>query len=771
VDAERNSRGTRRGSTAAGARTDGESDVRYRAIVEAFDGLIYICSQDYRIEFMNQQLIERTGYDATGELCYKVLHDRDDICPWCVNDRVLAGEKVIWEVQSPRDDRWYHIVNTPIRNPDGTMSKQAMIQDITERKLAAVRMEELRNIVSKSPVVAFLWQNRQGWPVEYVTDNVEQIFGHSASDLMDGSVAYEEVVHPDDLERVASEVERYGSEEGRQEFTHEPYRIVSKDGRVVWIEDRTIIRRDEDGAITHYQGVLEDITERMQAQQALAESEEFLEDVINSIQDGICVLDTDLNIVLVNQNMERWYARHSPLIGKKCHHCYHDRDQPCDPCPSLRAMASGRQEVDVVPGPANSPIEWIELFAFPIKSPDSSEVTGIVEFVRDITEKRRLEQQLLQAQKMQAIGSLAGGIAHDFNNLLMAIQGHSSLMMLDIHRDHPHHRYVKGIEAAVKSASDLTRQLLGFARGGTYQVVPTDMNRLLSEVAAMFARTKKEIRVVTSLQPELHAAEVDRRQIESLLLNVFINAWQAMPEGGEISVTTENVELDRAYVKPLELQPGPSVRITVSDTGRGMDETVRERAFEPFFTTKERGMGTGLGLASAYGIAKNHGGLITIDSEPGEGTTVSLVLPATDKEIRDSLDSTETIQTGDETILLVDDEEVILDVGRGMLEHLGYTVLTAGGGREAVETFGEHQSDIRLVVLDMIMPDVNGGEAFDGIRRIDPDARVLLSSGYSVNGQAQQILDRGCAGFIQKPFTLDELSAAIRAALERRPEG
>ena len=750
----------------AGELVDREGDERYRAIVEAFDGLIYICSQDYRIEFMNQRLIERTGYDATGEVCHKVLHDLSDVCPWCVNDRVFDGEKVNWEVKSPRDGRWYRAVNTPIHHPDGTVSKQSMIQDITEHKLAAVRTEELLEIVSESPVVAFLWQNRQGWPVEYVTENVERIFGHSAADFVNGTIAYEDVVHPDDLDVVAQEVERYSGEEDRLEFTHQPYRIVSKDGREVWVEDRTIIRRDDDGSITHFQGVLEDITERMQAQQALAESEAFLEDVINSIQDGICVLDPDLNIVLVNKNMERWYARHSPLIGKKCHLCYHDSDQPCDPCPSLRAMASGQEEVDVVPGIKGSPVEWIELFAFPITSRDGTRVTGVVEFVRDITDKRRLESQLIQTQKMQAIDTLAGGIAHDFNNLLMAIRGHSSMMMLNTDDSHPHFHHMKGIETAVDSAADLTQQLLGFARGGTYQVVPTDMNRLLETVATMFGRTRKETRIVTSMQPDLRSVEVNRRQIESLLLNVLINAWQAMPGGGEINLTTENVELDAAYAKPLGLQPGPYIRTAVEDAGGGMDETVRERAFDPFFTTKQRSKGTGLGLASAYGIAKNHGGLISIDSALGEGTTVSLLLPASDRECAEEMDDAGRLRTGNETILLVDDEEVILEVGEMMLEELGYSVLTANGGRAAIDIFREHRNTIQLVVLDMIMPGLNGGATFDEIRKIDPQARVLLSSGYSVNGQAQKILDAGCSGFIQKPFGFDEFSDTIRSILD-----
>ena len=404
------------------------------------------------------------------------------------------------------------------------------------------------------------------------------------------------------------------------------------------------------------------------------------------------------------------------------------------------------------------------------KPVDQKEKTfmGTYGVARDITDRKRLEAQLLQAQKMEAIGTLAGGIAHDFNNLLMGIQGHTSLMFLDIGSDHPHFQHLKGAEELVKRGSDLTKQLLGFARGGKYQVRPTDLNELIEKSFEMFGRTKKEIRVHRKYQKDIWTVEVDRGQIEQALLNLYVNAWQAMPGGGDLYLQTENVRLNERYVSPFGAKPGNYVKVCVTDTGVGMDENTQQRIFEPFFTTKEMGRGTGLGLASAYGIINNHGGIINICSEKGKGTTFDIYLPAAQvpvSEQRPEVGKNE-IQQGHETILLVDDEDMIIDVGQDMLRAAGYEVLLARSGKEALEVYNKNKDKVALVMLDMIMPDMGGGEAYDRMKEINPDIKVLLSSGYSINGQASEILDRGCDGFIQKPFNMSQVSQRIREVLD-----
>lgn len=392
-------------------------------------------------------------------------------------------------------------------------------------------------------------------------------------------------------------------------------------------------------------------------------------------------------------------------------------------------------------------------------------VTGTVGALKDVTEQRKLETQLAQTQKIQAVGTLAGGIAHDFNNLLMGIQGRTSLMLLNISSDHPHFEHLKGVESIVESGASLTKQLLGFARGGKYEAKPTDLNELIDKSAQMFGRTKKEIVIHTSYQKDIWTSEVDRGQIEQVMVNLFVNSWHAMPGGGRLYVQTKNVALQDEDVKPFGAEPGNYVKISVRDTGTGMDEATRSRVFEPFFTTKEMGRGTGLGLASAYGIIKNHAGIIAVDSKKGEGTTFDIYLPASEKEIPEQPDLPVALMRGTESVLLVDDEDIIIEIGQEILEEMGYEVFLARSGKEAVEVYEKNKGKIDMVILDMIMPDMGGGEAYDKMKEIHPQVKVLLSSGYSVEGEASEILARGCDGFIQKPFSATQLSHTIRQVL------
>jgi len=385
--------------------------------------------------------------------------------------------------------------------------------------------------------------------------------------------------------------------------------------------------------------------------------------------------------------------------------------------------------------------------------------------LRDITEQDRIKQHLQHAEKMEALGTLAGGIAHDFNNLLMGILGNASLIRMDLDGTHPHDERLKHIEEYVQSGSDLTRQLLGVARGGKYEVRELNLNEVLEKTSRMFGRTRKEIEIHTSYKPDLGSVAADRGQIEQVLLNMYVNAWQAMPQGGELYLHTEKVTVDEGHVRAKQGQEGDYVRISVTDTGIGMDKETQKRIFEPFFTTKEIERGTGLGLASAYGIIKNHGGFIDVYSEKGKGTTFNIHLPVSksEKSLSDRNEIPEqAVQKGEGTVLVVDDEEMIVEVGSLILKRIGYDVLVARSGEEALKIYREREGWIDMVILDMIMPGMGGGETFEGLKRIDQSVKVILSSGYSINSQATEILNRGCHGFIQKPFTMAELSSKLR---------
>lgn len=415
--------------------------------------------------------------------------------------------------------------------------------------------------------------------------------------------------------------------------------------------------------------------------------------------------------------------------------------------------------------------------------------TEVEERKRAEDQRTELENRLLQAQKMEAIGTLAGGIAHDFNNLLTGIEGNTELLLLNRRQAYDDQKRLQNIQSLVQSGSNLTRQLLGFARGGKYEVKPTDINELLNRCSHVFGRTNKETTIHTYLTNNIWTVNADQGQIQQVFFNLFVNAWQAMPGGGDLFIRTANVVPDDHDVIPLGLKPVKYVKISIEDTGVGMDENIIARIFDPFFTTREVGGGTGLGmgmgLASAYGIVKNHEGTITVSSIKGRGTMFEIYLPAADNFFKNEsavqppepdapvnscgLPQAHQVKSG-EGILFVDDEEMNLETFGEILESYGYRVFKALSGREAVATYQTMQGEIHLVILDIVMPGMGGGETFDILKAFDPNIKVLLSSGYSATGKAADILSRGCAGFIQKPYDTDSLVEKIRGILDNGKE-
>jgi PAS domain S-box-containing protein len=515
-------------------------------------------------------------------------------------------------------------------------------------------------------------------------------------------------------------------------------------------------------------GNIVDITDRKRAEEAMRESEEHYRETIDAMKDWILVVDPDLRIVLFNEafmQANKELGLTEDVIGRTPLEIF-----PFLPDSLLDEYRWVFENKEILITHETTKVAGRDFITESRKIPllEDGRIVRVVSVIRDITEQKRLEAQLQQAQRMEAIGTLAGGIAHDFNNVLMGIQGHASLVSLETDPDHPHFEHLKGIEETVQRGADLTRQLLGFARGGKYEVKPTDLNELIEKTSEMFGRTKKEIKIHTKHQKEIWPVEVDQAQIQQVLLNLHVNAWQAMPHGGDLYIETSNVEFYENYTKPFGVEPGNYVKISVTDTGIGMDKATQQRIFDPFFTTREMGRGTGLGLSSAYGIIKNHDGIINVYSEKGKGATFNIYLPASKKElpIREERLPDEILK-GTETVLLVDDEDMVLGVGEEMLKKMGYRVLLATSGKEAVELYKRHKNEIDLVILDMIMPDMGGGEAYDRMKGDNPKVKVILSSGYSIEGQANEILERGCNGFIQKPFNIQELSGKIRGILEK----
>ncbi|MBN2427385.1 MAG: response regulator [Deltaproteobacteria bacterium] len=419
---------------------------------------------------------------------------------------------------------------------------------------------------------------------------------------------------------------------------------------------------------------------------------------------------------------------------------------------------------------------WVRTSSRPIQGVDSP--AGLRGVLTDIENEKRSEFQkeallkrINENQKLEAIGTLAAGIAHDFNNLLMGIQGHSSLLALKLDSSNCENEHLHTIEDLVQSATKLTAQLLGAARGGKYNPKPTDLNELVKNSSAMFSQTRKEIELKVQTVATPLVAEVDKVQIEQVLLNMYVNAWQAMLDGGQLELETSATILDDAYCEPFQAKGGCYAKISVTDTGTGMDEYTRARVFDPFFTTKEKERGTGLGLASAYGIIKNHGGFITVASEIAQGTTFNIYLPLSDRMPVQEIPAENKIIEGSETILLIDDEEMILKVGQAILKKLGYRAITALGGKEALKHLEDNGETVNLVILDMVMPGMDGSETFDHIRKLFPSMPIILSSGYAIDGKAAEIMRRGCNSFIQKPFNVADLSQKIRNVIGEKEIG
>lgn len=512
----------------------------------------------------------------------------------------------------------------------------------------------------------------------------------------------------------------------------------------------------------------EEMEDRKHAEEALRESQKIYSTLVENSLTGIYI-DQGTKIVFANKRFAEIYGySRQKLIGIESWKLVHPDDRALtDEIRTKRLKGEeAPTEYEARGLTKNGETIWI------LRRNTRIEYNGrraILGNISDITSRKRLEDQLHQAQKMEAIGTLAGGIAHDFNNVLMGIQGHASLALLHIDSNHPHFEHLRRIEGLVENAAVLTKQLLGFARGGKYEIKPTNLNDITQKSSELFGRTKKEIRIHRKYQKGPWPVEIDRGQIEHVLFNLYINAWQAMPHGGDLYIETNNVVLDEKDTKPFDVKPGNYVKVSVTDTGVGMDEATQQRIFDPFFTTKEIGRGTGLGLSSAYGIIKNHAGIINVYSEKGRGTTFNVYLPASEKEVRiEEKKLADEVLKGTETVLLVDDEDSVLDVGKEMLKEMGYKVLSARSGKKAVEVYAKHKDQIDLVILDMIMPDMGGGEAYDRMKDDNPGIKVLLSSGYSIDGQASEILERGCDGFIQKPFSMKELSGKIREVLEKK---
>ncbi len=669
---------------------------------------------------------------------------------------------------------WY---NTSLIEKNGSvLGVASFVKDITESRKMEEKVAEqssfLRQVIDINPHFIFA-KDRQG-RFTLVNQAVADAYGTTVKNLLGKSDAdfnpnKEEVEHflKNDLEVMDLKKEKNIPEEV----------ITDSSGKRRWLHSikRPII--DNEGNSNQILGVSSDITGHKQAEEELQRSEKKYRELTDSIPLGVFDINLIGDITFANNYSFRLfgYSLSDLQRGLKV-------SEIIAPIDRERALKNIQKRINnnIFQGTEYTALkkdgtEFPSLiYSILIRKDDKP--AGLRGFVIDITdrkiaeeEKKNLEMQLYQSQKMESIGRLAGGIAHDFNNILTGIMGYAELLRLQFKdRNTTEGEAADIILTGAERASNLTKQLLGFARSGKYKLVPLNVNTVINETIKVSGKIfEKQIQLNCNYGKEINTVNADKNQLDQVFTNIFINAKDAMPGGGKLHIITENIFVseDIANTRP-ELTSGEYVKISIADSGAGIPKDISDRIFEPFFTTKSEGEGTGLGLASAYGIIKNHDGCIYSESEPGAGTTFTIYLPVSNEKITEEKTDTEVVY-GDSTILVIDDEADVLKTAKRTLEHLKYTVVTAKDGQEAVEVYISKKENIDLVLLDIIMPGKTGLETFRELKKIDPEIRVLLASGYSKDGQASEILSEGAFGFIQKPFSMMELSNAVAEALKK----
>ncbi|HEY3320651.1 MAG TPA: PAS domain S-box protein [Planctomycetota bacterium] len=555
---------------------------------------------------------------------------------------------------------------------------------------------------------------------------------------------------------------------------------VAKDGRVTPVEiNASVLRASNSISIL---SVCRDITERRRTEDARRASEEKYRELVENANCIILRWACDGHITFINEFGSTFFGyTEAELIGRHVVGAIVPQTESTgrDLRPLMDEICADPKKFErnvnenMRRNGERVWIAWTNKTVFD----ESGQVKEIFSIGSDITDRKRAEEilkeseaRLRQSEKMTAIGQLAGGIAHDFNNQLTGIMGYADMLAARM-EDGDLRQFAQNIVVATRRAADLTQKLLAFGRKGKYLSVPVGVHQLLGEAVAILERSiDKRIRIRPILKAEPAVVLGDPSQLENAILNLALNGRDAMPEGGELTFETEVMTLNEEQCRdnPYEIAPGQYLRVAITDTGCGMSDEVKKHLFEPFFTTKKPGQGTGMGLASVYGAVRNHRGTISVYSEVGHGTTVRLCLPLgtaalTPVELHPEMHT----PRGTARLLIVDDEEMIRNVAAKMLRSFGYRVETCADGHEAVEYYRAHWQQVDLVILDMVMPQMGGRDAFLAMRQINPGVRALLSSGYSLDGEAQDILDEGVLAFVGKPYRLEELAQSVASALAR----
>ncbi len=873
----------------------GISEEKYRELFEqATDGIFVVTMDTAEIVDVNTVAMERLGYSREEMIGMKVSDINPPEEPPAIRERFerqRAGETITFETEHRRKDgSWMPVEITSKMITQGDSSfLQAIVRDITDRKQAEAELraseEKFRTIVTNSQPIIFMldrngvFQLCEGKSLEVLGLEPGQAVGMSAFEMY--------ADFPDVTDGIRSALEGRASRG-----------VIDVNGASLDVFFSPY--GSDDGGVAGVMGMAIDITEREEAKREVERSEHYYDSIFSSIKDGISILDMDMHIQTVNNTMKEWFSFRQPLEGKLCYEVYHGRDEPCDTCPVLQTIESGKPAYEVVPkrdedGEISG---WFDLYSFPLFDDETGELRGIIEYVRDIsqqqqaledlklsednyrrlfeespmalvihrggvlikanqaavdlvgadspegvigsnvfdfvhpdyremavermknifreggqaptveekfirrdgsivdvevsaimvkyqgkdaiqvaiqdvTERKLLEEQLRQAQKMESVGTMAGGIAHDFNNFLTAIEGYIDLSLMDLPEDSPVREELLEARRSADRAANLTRQLLLFSRREPMNLKPSDLSRIIADMHSMLDRLLGErYTLETNLRSSIWTIKADMGHMEQVIMNLVVNARDAMPDGGTIRISTENVVVDEDYASEnTEAAAGNYICMEVADTGTGMAKHTLSHIFDPFFSTKSGGEGTGLGLSVVYGIISQHGGWIDVDSAPGRGSVFRVFIPAMrleQKHVGEKQELVEDLEGHGERVLLVEDEDAVRALANRLLSEHGYQVYAASDVEEADRIFEREKGEFDLVFSDVVLPGEDGISFVGRLRKQKPGLRVLLASGYSGDETNRLEIERQGFHFMQKPYSLKELMVVVNKMLTER---
>ena len=758
---------------------------RFQVLCERSPIGVMIVAENGTLKYLNPKLIELFGYD---------LSDIPDGKAWlrkAYPDPAYRHHVIsCWnsDLESFKKKEGRHKV-FKVTCKDGTekifdfMSVQleageyaVLCEDITDRLRGEEALreseEKYRVVVENAKEAIFVAQDRV---LKFVNRAAEEISGYSRGELT--SRPFIDFVHPDDREMIIGNYQKRLRGEALPLVYS--FRVVDRDGKTLWVEVNAVVITWNGGPAALY--FFRDITERKQAEEALRSSEMRYRTILENTEEGYYEVDLAGNLTFFNDSVCRLYGYpREELIGMN-NRQYTSQDtakKVFQEYNQVYKTGIPRRLYDFELVLKDGSKRYVEVSIL-LQRDSSGEPIGFRGIVRDITERKRadeemksLQEQLRQSQKIEAIGLLAGGIAHDFGNLLAIIQGYSELALLKLPKENPVTKDIEEVTKAGLRAKDLIGRLLAFSRRQIFETSVLDLNAILRDLEKMLRRIiGEDIELVTLLASDLGKVEADPGQIEQILLNLAVNAKDAMPSGGKLTIETTNIDLDKTYARShTAVKPGCYVMVSVSDTGIGMTPEVKERVFEPFFTTKEIGKGTGLGLSTVYGIVKQSGGNIWAYSEPGYGTTFKIYLPRVDETLKQAGEKKvlEELPRGNETVLVVEDEENVLKLVLQILKEQGYNALEAPRGSDAMLISEQHEGPIHLMVTDVVMPGMNGQELAKRLAPFRPEMKVLYMSAYPNNTIVHHgVLEKG-ANFIQKPFTVAVLARKVRQVLDSK---